>query len=107
MQNENSGLADAAFSAIHGPGTNWSNIAPVMNLSKLMKASLLLTALSLTVAPFVAQAAESTAEHDQRMAWFRDARFGLFIHWGVYSVPAGEWNGKTNYGEWFMESSSG
>ena len=37
------------------------------------------------------------------MAWFRDARFGLFIHWGVYSVPAGEWDGKTNYGEWFME----
>jgi alpha-L-fucosidase len=68
-----------------------------------MKASLLLTALSLIVAPFVAQAAESTAEHDQRMAWFRDARFGLFIHWGVYSVPAGEWNGKTNYGDWFME----
>jgi alpha-L-fucosidase len=37
------------------------------------------------------------------MAWFRDARFGLFIHWGVYSVPAGEWNGHTNYGEWFLE----
>jgi alpha-L-fucosidase len=27
----------------------------------------------------------------------------MFIHWGVYSVPAGEWEGKTNYGEWFME----
>jgi alpha-L-fucosidase len=37
------------------------------------------------------------------MAWFRDARFGMFIHWGVYSVPAGEWNGKTNYAEWFLE----
>ena len=74
-----------------------------MNMSKLMKASLLLTALSLIVAPFVAQAAESAAERDQRMAWFRDARFGLFIHWGVYAVPAGEWNGKTNYGEWFLE----
>jgi len=96
-------LADAALSAIYGLSINWSNIAPVMNLSKLMKASLLLTALSLIVAPFVAQAAESAAEHDQRMAWFRDARFGLFIHWGVYSVPAGAWNGKINYGEWFME----
>lgn len=48
-------------------------------------------------------AAESPTEHDQRMAWFREARFGLFIHWGVYSVPAGEWNGNTNYGEWFLE----
>jgi len=27
----------------------------------------------------------------------------MFIHWGVYSVPAGEWEGKTNYGEWFLE----
>jgi alpha-L-fucosidase len=74
-----------------------------MNLPKLMKAFPLLTALSLIVAPLVVQASESAAERDQRMAWFRDARFGLFIHWGVYSVPAGEWNGKTNYGEWFLE----
>ncbi|HLH53772.1 MAG TPA: alpha-L-fucosidase [Verrucomicrobiae bacterium] len=49
------------------------------------------------------QAAESSAEHDQRMEWFRQARFGLFLHWGLYSVPAGEWNGNTNYGEWFLE----
>ncbi|MHB1308828.1 MAG: alpha-L-fucosidase [Limisphaerales bacterium] len=46
---------------------------------------------------------ETTAERDARMGWFRDARFGLFIHWGVYAVPAGEWQGKTNYGEWFLE----
>ena len=48
-------------------------------------------------------AAETPTERDARMKWFADARFGLFIHWGVYSVPAGEWNGKTNYGEWFLE----
>src|SRR5690242_15001996 len=36
--------------------------------------------------------AQST--RDQRLAWWRDARFGCFIHWGVYSGPAGEWNGK-------------
>jgi alpha-L-fucosidase len=46
---------------------------------------------------------ETPVQHDARMAWFRDARFGMFIHWGVYSVPAGEWNGKTGYGEWFLE----
>jgi alpha-L-fucosidase len=68
-----------------------------------MEASLLLPVLALGMAPIVSQAAESAAERDQRMAWFRDARFGLFIHWGVYSVPAGEWHGKTNYGEWFLE----
>src|SRR5689334_16129985 len=37
-----------------------------------------------------------------RMAWFKQAKFGMFIHWGIYSVPAGEWEGKTNYAEWFQ-----
>ena len=32
---------------------------------------------------------ETKEQHDQRMAWWREARFGMFIHWGVYSVPAG------------------
>jgi len=53
--------------------------------------------------PAVSAKAETQAEHDQRMAWFREARFGLFIHWGVYSLPAGEWGTNTNYGEWFLE----
>jgi alpha-L-fucosidase len=34
------------------------------------------------------------------MTWWRDARFGLFIHWGLYAIPAGEWNGVTTYAEW-------
>jgi alpha-L-fucosidase len=46
---------------------------------------------------------ETLAQHDARMAWWREARFGLFIHWGVYSVPAGQWEGETNYAEWFLE----
>ena len=48
----------------------------------------------------VVQAGDPAA--NDRMAWFRDAKFGMFIHWGIYSVPAGEWNGKTSYGEWFQ-----
>lgn len=36
----------------------------------------------------------SMKNHDLRIAWWREARFGCFIHWGVYSVPGGEWNGK-------------
>jgi alpha-L-fucosidase len=47
---------------------------------------------------------ETPAQHDARMAWWRDAKFGMFIHWGVYSVPAGEWNGQNDYAEWIMES---
>lgn len=32
--------------------------------------------------------------YDERMSWYNDAKFGCFIHWGVYSVPAGIWKGK-------------
>jgi len=35
-----------------------------------------------------------------RMDWWREARFGMFIHWGLYAVPAGEWEGTTNHAEW-------
>jgi len=37
-----------------------------------------------------------------RMAWWREARFGMFLHWGLYSVPAGEWNGNTGHAEWIL-----
>jgi alpha-L-fucosidase len=42
---------------------------------------------------------------DERMEWWRQARFGMFIHWGLYAVPAGEWKGKriSGIGEWIME----
>lgn len=36
----------------------------------------------------------SMKTHDVRIQWWRDAKFGMFIHWGVYSLPAGEWKGK-------------
>jgi len=45
------------------------------------------------------------ASHDARMQWWRVARFGMFIHWGVYSVPAGVWNGTNvtaSGAEWIM-----
>ncbi len=30
--------------------------------------------------------------YEKRMAWYTDARFGMFIHWGLYAIPArGEW----------------
>jgi len=37
------------------------------------------------------QAADSPDPYANETAAQRDARFGLFSHWGVYSVPAGEW----------------
>jgi alpha-L-fucosidase len=44
--------------------------------------------------------AETKAQKEERMKWWKDARFGLFIHWGLYSVPAGEWKGDTSHAEW-------
>src|ERR1043165_3655043 len=56
--------------------------------------------------PFVTHAQEETPAHrDARMKWWREARFGMFIHWGVYAVPAGVWHGTnvTRSGaEWIM-----
>lgn len=47
---------------------------------------------------------ETKEQRDGRMAWWRDARFGMFIHWGVYSVPAGVYKGEQvkHIGEWIM-----
>lgn len=45
---------------------------------------------------------ETTEQQEERLRWFREARFGLFIHWGVYAVPAGFWQGKSISAEWIM-----
>lgn len=37
---------------------------------------------------------ESMKNHDERIQWWQQARFGMFIHWGIYSLPGGEWKGK-------------
>jgi alpha-L-fucosidase len=37
---------------------------------------------------------------DMRMDWWRQAKFGLFIHWGLYAQFEGRWKDKTSYGEW-------
>ena len=42
---------------------------------------------------------------DCKQQWFKDAKYGMFIHWGLYSVLAGKYNGKENpgIGEWIMK----
>jgi alpha-L-fucosidase len=56
-------------------------------------------------------ATETKSQRDARMKWWREARFGMFIHWGIYTVPAGVWDGKKygnaidglgGLGEWIM-----
>ncbi|HOX59605.1 MAG TPA: alpha-L-fucosidase [Candidatus Paceibacterota bacterium] len=77
-----------------------------MKLTQLgLTAALALTFLLPATAAQNHQAAgvETLEQRNTRMTWFREAKFGLFIHWGVYSVPGGEWGRKTNYGEWILE----
>src|ERR1017187_2747891 len=44
------------------------------------------------------------ADANDRLSCWRDAHFGMFIHWGLYAIPAGEWKGKqvNGIGEWIM-----
>src|SRR5687768_16894825 len=67
-----------------------------MNARRALALALLLAA------PAAAQ--ETPAQRDARMAWWRDARFGMFIHWGPYAVPAGSYKGERvpGIGEWIM-----
>ena len=51
-------------------------------------------AVVLALSTFASSAAESDAARDARMAWWREARFGMFVVWGLYSGLAGDWNGK-------------
>jgi len=45
-----------------------------------------------------------TSKRDARLDWWREARFGLFIHFGLYAIKEGKHGGKTGYGEWIMNS---
>jgi alpha-L-fucosidase len=65
---------------------------------------LAMAALAAVLCCAIPAQAETKAENDARMAWFREARFGMFIHWGLYAVPAGEWKGKKYGGgvEWLQ-----
>ena len=54
--------------------------------------------------PLTDYSKESKESTDSRMKWWHDARFGMFIHWGEYSVPAGKYKGQEvkGLGEWIM-----
>jgi alpha-L-fucosidase len=65
----------------------------------------------LALLTIMSSSARSAPKADSHMEWWRDARYGMFIHWGLYSIQGGEWKGK-DYGkeqggasaEWLMNS---
>jgi alpha-L-fucosidase len=64
--------------------------------------SMLMSGPSASAAPTV----ETPEQHEARLKWFKEARFGMFIHWGVYAVPAGVWQGRDipGIGEWILKN---
>ena len=72
------------------------------NNSRLLR--LVICFIALLVASGRSAAADTKEQRDARMAWWREARFGMFIHWGPYAVLAGEYDGKKipGLGEWIM-----
>ncbi|WP_446050951.1 alpha-L-fucosidase [Zobellia laminariae] len=72
----------------------------------IMKVVLFAFVAMLTLGQGLAQEKEvKKLSDDERMEWWRDAKFGMFIHWGVYSIPGGERNGEVCGGgaEWIMD----
>ena len=74
-------------------------------LTILLAISLIITMFSCKPKPQKDYLHETKDQTDARMKWWHDARFGMFIHWGVYSVPAGKYKGAEvpGIGEWIMD----
>jgi hypothetical protein len=70
-------------------------------MARTFRVSVVALLLVVALAP---RGSTQAPQGDQRMQWWRDARFGMFIHWGLYAVPAGEYQGKRAkaIGEWIM-----
>jgi alpha-L-fucosidase len=64
-----------------------------------------LTFLGITITLMI-QTMGCSHKPQDKMKWWQDARFGMFIHWGIYSVPAGVYQGKEipGIGEWIMNN---
>src|SRR5580692_4377347 len=75
-------------------------------MNKINKLSCCLAGILLALVPLrsLAEDAAKPLTSEERLTWFREAKYGLFIHWGLYSIPAGEWQGKPvrGLGEWIM-----
>jgi alpha-L-fucosidase len=75
-------------------------------LSLLLAAAVTVSTMAQASGPSVDPLKETPAQKTARMKWFEMARFGMFIHWGLYSVAAGSWQGQDDggAGEWILNN---
>src|SRR5258708_19642999 len=73
----------------------------------LSLAAYLLTCLALVGVAQTTPPRPYDAAREKRLEWFRDVKYGMFIHWGLYAIPAGDWHGTRSpgLGEWIMNRS--
>ena len=74
-------------------------------LKKMKRTKLIFTVLMVFLVAGCAQREPEMTAHDQKMEWWRDAKFGMFIHWGPYALWGGVYHGhEQNRGgaEWIM-----
>lgn len=62
--------------------------------------------LSILLLELLSSCMTKSKPEPDRMDWWHEARFGMFIHWGIYSVPAGVYQGEEipGIGEWIMNN---
>ncbi len=77
--------------------------SPILRPVSRVHALALAAALAVALVACGGGTSEAPKPRD-RTTWFREAKFGLFIHWGLYAIPAGEWKGQpvAGLGEWIM-----
>ncbi|CAN5624701.1 alpha-L-fucosidase [soil metagenome] len=71
-----------------------------------MKLKLFCISMLLCMVTTIHAQSKNTEADSTRMQWWKDAKFGMFIHWGLYAVPAGTYDGKQvpGIGEWIMNT---
>lgn len=83
-----SALSPVSAIARSGPSGSFAVLKPTHAMHHLI----LLTLLAATLT--ASASAQDRPDRDTRVAWWREARFGMFVHWGLYSGLAGTWDGK-------------
>jgi alpha-L-fucosidase len=80
---------------------NWISLPKQQVLAILTFAVFIATAIPLFAAERQYEPNWASLDTRPMPAWYQDAKFGVFIHWGVYSVPA--WGAHGQYAEWYWQ----